>query len=182
VLHCSSVRSFGVHKHSTRSAGDKRRECQGHNDRIGDGGDHCGTKALGLLPPTFLFPPPLLPLADHHRLRIYALHFLLDRRNHRKFKSVCIIGGKSTLLVSSGKGQVRSGSAFPRGRRRRKGERERERGRVHERPRAARGIVTGVTSLEAMACERKEGKEGLYCMCSTTLFAGARRESNKQVR
>jgi len=36
-------------------------------------------------------------------------------------------------------------------------------------------------SLKVMACERKEGKEGLYCMCSTTLFAGARQESNIQV-
>jgi len=36
---------------------------------------------------------------------------------------LCIAGGQSTLLVSSGKGQVRSGSASPRGKRRRKGER-----------------------------------------------------------
>jgi len=167
---------------STRLAGDKPRECQGHHDRIGDGGDHCGTKALGLLPPTFLFPSPVLPLADHHRLRIYVLHFLLDRRNYRKFKSVCIVGGKSTLLVSSGKGQVRSGSAFPRGRRRRKGEREGKRPRSGKAA-SREGNHNGRNeSLEAMACERKEGKEGLYCMCSTTLFAGARRESNIQVR
>jgi len=171
---------------STRLAGDKRRECQGHHDRIGDGGDHCGTKALGLLPSTFLFPSPLLPLADHHRLRIYVLHFLLDRRNHRKFKSVCIVGGKSTLLVSSGKGQGRSGSKrvrVPEGKAKVQG-RKREGKRPRSRKAASReGNRNGRNeSLEAMACERKEGKAGLYCMCSTTLFAGARRESNIQVR
>jgi len=165
MLHCSSVKSFGVHKHKHKRA-ISAESAKGHHDPIGDGGDHCGTKALGLLPSTFLFPPPLLPLADHHRLRIYALHFLLDRRNHRKFKSVCIIGGKSTLLVSSGKGQVRSGSAFPRGRRRRKGERERERGRVHKRPRAARGIVTGVTRVSRRwhANGKREKRGSIACV------------------
>jgi len=79
------------------------------------------------------------------------------------------------LLVSSGKGQVQSGSAFPGGRRRRKGKRGRERGRVPEGPGRVREIVTGVTSLEAMTRERKEGKEGLYCMGSTRPLAGARR-------
>ena len=42
---------------------------------------------------------------------------------------LCIVGRKSTLLVSSGKDQVRSGSAFPRGKRRRKGERWKRKGR-----------------------------------------------------
>jgi len=167
---------------STRSAGDKRRECQGHHDRIGDGGDHCGTKALGLLPSTFLFPSPLLPLADHHCLRIYVLHFLLDRRNHRKFKSVCIVGGKSTLLVSSGKGQVRSGSAFPRGMAKAQGTKREGKRPCSQKPASRKGNRNGRNeSFEAMACEQKEGKAGLYCMCSTTLFAGARRESNIQV-
>jgi len=32
----------------------------------------------------FLVSLPLLHLADHHHLRIYNLHFLLDRRNHLK--------------------------------------------------------------------------------------------------
>ena len=46
----------------------------------------------------------------------------------------------------------------------------------------AKGIVTGVTSLEAIAWERKGGKEGLYCMGLTMLFAGARQEGYIQVR
>jgi len=44
-------------------------------------------RALHSLPSwatAFLFPVPLLHLEDHHHLCIYVLHFLLDRRNHRK--------------------------------------------------------------------------------------------------
>jgi len=43
-------------------------------------------KALGSLPFAFLFPSPFLPPAGHHRLRIYVLHFLLDRRNHPEIR------------------------------------------------------------------------------------------------
>jgi len=32
-------------------------------------------KALGSSPSAFLFPSPLLPLADHHHLRIYRSPF-----------------------------------------------------------------------------------------------------------
>jgi len=46
------------------------------------------------------------------------------------------------------------GAAFPKGR---------------ERP---KGIVVGITSFEAMARERKEEKEEVYCMGSMMLFAG----------
>ena len=85
-------------------------------------------------------------------------------------------------LVSWGK-VSRSGSAFPRRKRRRKGERERERGRVPERPEAREGNRNGCNeSLEAMVRERKEGKEGLCCMGPAMPFAGARREGYIQVR
>jgi len=118
-------------------------------------------KALGLLPSTFLFPSPLLSLADHHRLRIYHPHFLLDRRNHQKFESVCIVGGKSTLPVSSRKGQVQRGSAFPRGRRRRKGEREREEAAFPKGRERMRGIVMGVTRVSGRwHATRKREKRG----------------------
>jgi len=135
-----------------------------------------------LLPSTFLFPLPLLPLADHHRLRIYVLHFLLDRRNHRKFKSVYRrwkVHAASEFGERSGSKRVR----VPDGEVKAQG-RKREGKRPRSRKAASReGNRNGRNeSLEAMACERKEGKEGLYCMCSTTLFAGARRESNIQVR
>jgi len=87
---------------------------------------------------------------------------------------VCIAGGNYTLSESG----ERSGPkrvCVPKGKARRKGERERERGRVSERPGAREGNRNGHNkSLEAMTRERKERKEGLYCMSSTLLFARAR--------
>ena len=77
-----------------------------------------------------------------------------------KFESVnCIAGGKSTLPVSSGKGLVRGGSAFPKGRRRERRRGERSRSRETE---SARGVVRGVTeSLMHGTQTGREGKAGL---------------------
>ena len=81
------------------------------------------------------------------------------RNTHPTHSFKCIAGGKSTLLVSSGKGLVQSGSTFRKGRRRRKGENERGRDRVPGKPRGCEGSRNGHNGkLDARHADRERGE------------------------
>jgi len=109
-------------------------------------------------------------------LRLYSW-----RNTHPTHSFKCIAGGSSTLLVSSGKGLVQSGSTFPKGRRRRKGENERGRVRVPGKPRGREGSHNGHNGkLDARHADRERGESRAVISKWMLLLVGEeRRGKNK---